>query len=165
MFATDPLDVDFCIHIINDHHALPNTTKSDSFSVVSKNNNILDGVPITYLGWSIQDTTGTALSSTALPTTAPVLGDWDPEYNKLHIEGMETENCDGFDITCHVTKSTKSMARNIHSAESEWEDPLSVSMPKNKAINPFILFLERLMERFPILEQILQPIYDKLAGF
>ena len=47
--------------------------------------------------------------------------------------------------------------------ESEWSDPLVVSMPKNKVINPFLLFLERLIERFPILEQILQPIYDKLA--
>jgi hypothetical protein len=49
--------------------------------------------------------------------------------------------------------------------ESPWSDPLAISMPKNKAINPFILFIERLIERFPILEQILQPIYDKLTGF
>jgi len=40
---------------------------------------------------------------------------------------------------------------------------LEVTMPKNKAINPFLLLLERLMERFPILEQILLSIYDKLA--
>ena len=40
-----------------------------------------------------------------------------------------------------------------------------LTTPKNKAINTsFLLFLERLMERFPILEQILQPIYDKLTG-
>jgi hypothetical protein len=59
----------------------------------------------------------------------------------------------------------KVKAIDIHGAESEWSDPLAISMPKNKAINLFLLFLERLMERFPILEQILQPIYDKLAGF
>jgi len=53
----------------------------------------------------------------------------------------------------------------VHGEESPWSDPLAISMPKNKAINPFLLFLERLIERFPILEQILQPIYDKLAGF
>jgi len=52
-----------------------------------------------------------------------------------------------------------------HGEESLWSDPLPITMPKNKSINPFLLFLERLMERFPILEQILQPIYDKLAGF
>ncbi|MCK5030578.1 MAG: hypothetical protein KAR64_03855 [Thermoplasmatales archaeon] len=51
----------------------------------------------------------------------------------------------------------------MHGEESPWSDPLPITMPKNKAINPFLLILERLMERFPILEQILQPIYDKLA--
>jgi len=55
-------------------------------------------------------------------------------------------------------------AIDFHGAESDWAT-LEVSMPKNKAINPFILFIDRFMERFPILEQILQPIYDKLTGF
>jgi hypothetical protein len=54
-------------------------------------------------------------------------------------------------------------AKDIYGYESEWSDPLVVSMPKNIAINPFLLFLERLMERFPILEQILQPIYVYLG--
>jgi|GEM_PF-6807120 len=53
-------------------------------------------------------------------------------------------------------------AKDVHGEESPWSDPLAISMPKNKAINPF---LERLIERFPILEQILQLLYDKLAGF
>ena len=56
-------------------------------------------------------------------------------------------------------------AKDVHGEESEWSDPLPITMPKTKTINPFILFLERLIERFPILEQILQPIYDKLTGF
>ena len=56
----------------------------------------------------------------------------------------------------------KVKAKDEHGKESEWSDPLEVAMPKNKAINPF---LERLIERFPILEQILQLLYDKLAGF
>jgi len=42
--------------------------------------------------------------------------------------------------------------------ESDWAT-LAISMPKNKAINLFILFLERFMERFSILEQMLQLIY------
>jgi len=57
------------------------------------------------------------------------------------------------------------MAKDINGGESEWSDPISFSTPKNKAINPLLLFLEKLIERFPILEQILQPIYDKVAGF
>jgi len=56
----------------------------------------------------------------------------------------------------------KVKAKDEHGKESEWSDPLAISMPKNKAINPF---LERLIERFPILEQILQLLYDKLVGF
>jgi len=55
-------------------------------------------------------------------------------------------------------------AKDNFDAESDWTT-LEVSMPKNKAINPFMLFLERLIEQFPLLEQILQPIYDKLTGF
>ena len=57
----------------------------------------------------------------------------------------------------------KVKAKDMKGLESEWSDSLVVSMPKNKAINPFILFLERLIERFPILEHIIQPIYNKLA--
>jgi hypothetical protein len=57
----------------------------------------------------------------------------------------------------------KVKAKDVHGEESPWSDPLPITMPKNRAINPFLLFLERLIERFPILEQILQPVYDKLA--
>jgi hypothetical protein len=57
----------------------------------------------------------------------------------------------------------RAKAKDEIGAESDWAT-LEVSMPRNKAIRPFTIFLERLMERFPILEQILQPIYDKLAG-
>ena len=54
----------------------------------------------------------------------------------------------------------RAKAKDSNGAESDWTT-LEISMPKNKPINPFILFLERLMERFPILEQILQLIYCK----
>jgi len=55
----------------------------------------------------------------------------------------------------------KVKAKDMHGEESPWSDPLAISMPKNKAIN---LFLERLIERFPILEQLLQPIYNMLVN-
>lgn len=48
-------------------------------------------------------------------------------------------------------------ARDTHGDESPWSDPLSISMPKNKPL--FInSLIERLLERFPILYQILQRI-------
>jgi len=36
-------------------------------------------------------------------------------------------------------------AKDVMGEESDWAT-LEVTMPKNKAINPFLLFLERLME-------------------
>ena len=57
----------------------------------------------------------------------------------------------------------KVKAKDVHGEESPWSDPLAISMPKNKAINLFLLFLERLIERFPILEQILHSIYVYLG--
>jgi len=59
--------------------------------------------------------------------------------------------------------SIKVKARDTNQAESEWSDPLPITMPKNKAINLFLLFLERLIERFPILERVLQLIYVYLG--
>ena len=44
-------------------------------------------------------------------------------------------------------------AKDIHGAESEWSDPLEISMPKNKIIND--LLVERLFIRFPILKFLL----------
>ncbi len=47
-------------------------------------------------------------------------------------------------------------AKDILDAESDWSDPLSVFMPKNKAINTsFLTFLEHYPHLFPLLRQIL----------
>ena len=67
--------------------------------------------------------------------------------------------------TTQGSYSVKVKAMDSNLEEGAWSDPLVISMPKNKVINPFLSYLERLMERFPIMEQILQPIYDKLTGF
>jgi len=50
----------------------------------------------------------------------------------------------------------KVKARDIPSfEESDWSDPLSISMPKNKNINEFNPWIFRLIQRFPILEFLL----------
>lgn len=46
-------------------------------------------------------------------------------------------------------------AKDTNDVESEWSDPLSISMPKNKADDLFLIFIERFIERFPLLERIL----------
>ena len=51
-----------------------------------------------------------------------------------------------------------------HGAESDWAT-LEVSMPRNKIVNYLQIFLERVSERFPVLEQLLQLIYERLSDF
>jgi len=57
----------------------------------------------------------------------------------------------------------KAKARDTNFAESDWSDPLSVSMPKSKVTNP--LFPEWLTERFPLIARLLQlPVFEKLLN-
>jgi len=62
----------------------------------------------------------------------------------------------------------KVKAKDDHGVQSEWSDPLPITMPKNNAFMNSILFqiLEKLMERFPNLEQILSsmPVVSSLLG-
>jgi len=48
-------------------------------------------------------------------------------------------------------------AKDEHGVQSEWSDPLSITMPKNKAINtPFLQFLQQHPHMFPLLRQLLE---------
>jgi len=52
----------------------------------------------------------------------------------------------------------KVCAKNMDGIISEWSDPLSVSMPKNKMLSHNILFfqfLEKILNQFPLLEKLL----------
>jgi len=65
------------------------------------------------------------------------------------------------------TYTIKVKAVDEHGAESSWAT-LEVSMPKNRAFSsPFLQFLERLMDRFPLLEQILtlNPFLSRILGW
>ncbi len=82
VFYTNIYNVDFRMTIVNDSPDIP----GDGYSWCSYNNNDLDnGAKVDSIYWQLIDNTGTALSSTALPTTAPVLSDW--AYNDLSISG------------------------------------------------------------------------------
>jgi hypothetical protein len=50
----------------------------------------------------------------------------------------------------------KVKAKDIYGVESEWSDPLSISMPKNKIINPFERFLENHPHMFPMMRHLLR---------
>jgi len=73
-FGTNPVDVDFLLEVVNDYENL------DNYVVISYNN--LFAVSATgefvtnTIDWQLDDPTQTALSSTALPRTAPVLSNW-----------------------------------------------------------------------------------------
>ena len=63
----------------------------------------------------------------------------------------------------------KVKAKDSKGAESGWSELLSVNMPKNKQSTHSVVveFMERVIERFPWLEQVfsLFPIFNRLFGF
>jgi len=80
-FKTDPSNVYFEMGIGND------LSWGDTYFFISFNNlplsndTLVDGIL-----WSLKDPTGTALSSDALPTTAPILDQWGDNRLRLHGE-------------------------------------------------------------------------------
>ena len=71
VFQTDPSNVKFLVGIYN-------RTYDDGYLLRSYNNLPLsNGVEVDHIMWDLRDYTGTALSSDALPTTPPVLEDWE----------------------------------------------------------------------------------------
>ena len=59
----------------------------DGYHLISLANIDLDDLPSYKIEWTLADSTCTALSSTALPNTAPILNDWD--WNSLIIGGSK----------------------------------------------------------------------------
>jgi len=54
--------------------------------------------------------------------------------------------------------------KDVHGGESDWSDPLSVSMPKNMVLKNFVLlrFIDRLVECFPFLNYVMNILEEKL---
>jgi hypothetical protein len=77
-FGTDPADVDFLLEVINNYQ------NSDNHVVISYNNlfaiSAMGQSVMNIIDWQLDDPTQTALSSTALPRTAPVLADWQSPF-------------------------------------------------------------------------------------
>jgi len=59
--------------------------------------------------------------------------------------------------TKNGTYSVKVKVKDVHGVESEWSEPLSISMPRNKASH-FTLF-HSLLDQFPMLEKLFSLIY------
>ena len=94
-FRTDLDNIDFVVAILNDYPPL----LKDQFWMRSYNNLPLsNGTTVDGISWQLDDLSGNALSNTDLPTTAPVIDDW--EANVLNISGDRK-----FGIQAHVTSA------------------------------------------------------------
>ena len=51
-------------------------------------------------------------------------------------------------------------ARDEHGLESDWSDPLAIRMPKTYTYNLIIQLIMKILERFPLLERILNQYYN-----
>ena len=75
VFKTNPSNVDFRILILDDQFYI--NRYIDAYAIVSHNNlQLSNGMLVDTIGMWLEDSTCTALSSDALPTTAPQLSDW-----------------------------------------------------------------------------------------
>ena len=89
--------------------------------------------------------------------------DWDGDYvvdewTLLYEPGEEVEVNHSWYVTGYYEIRVKAM--DVHGAESNWSDPLPVSMPKNKHSIKLLFSqpVERLLEKFPSLKKQFNPL-------
>jgi hypothetical protein len=131
VFKTNPNDVEFSIAVYD------NYPHGDSYGVLSKKNlQLSNGIQVRYIIMRLEDPTGFALSSDALPTTVPVISDW--TNNNFTIDGFNPSDPGKyFLIEAKVIRA--SLSRN------KTRD-ISYTM------QPVLIWL---LERFPLLEKLL----------
>ncbi|MHC4084688.1 MAG: PEP-CTERM sorting domain-containing protein [Planctomycetota bacterium] len=77
VFQTDPDNVDFILQVSNNN--IPSWV--DNYVLRSYHNLPLSNwVEVDHISWQLNDYSGAALSSDALPIIPPVLGDWENNY-------------------------------------------------------------------------------------
>lgn len=74
-------------------------------------------------------------------------GDGNTEWTGFYASGEEVTITHTW--SSQGTYLIKAKAKDIYDCESEWSDPLTVTIPRDKSINFNFNFLERLFERFP----------------
>jgi hypothetical protein len=99
-FRTDSDNVLFSVGIGDN---IP--TLGDIYSFDSHNNLPLsNGVSVNNIAWQLTDSSKSALSSDALPTTAPNLANWDMDYG-LNVSGGSLNN-NYFHLVANITSAT-----------------------------------------------------------
>jgi hypothetical protein len=94
-FRTNPSSVAFDVRIVNDNPSGQDIYALNSFNNLPPSN----GVTAEIITWQLNDPTGTVFSSDALPTTAPVLDDW--QINHLQLLSWGTP----YIVDAHVTSA------------------------------------------------------------
>lgn len=88
--------------------------------------------------------------------------DWDDGQTSgwlgMYNSGENCEKSHRWDVEGDYNLKVK--ARDTYGTESEWSNPLSVSMPRNKPYSdrPFLRFLQNFLENPSILYQLLQRV-------
>lgn len=159
VFKPDPNAIDFNILIGNDI-AIGGYPPFDIYGIASENYLPLsNGLLVTHIEWALQDSTAAALSSTDLPTTAPILTDWNDE-NRVLIDGESPSNPDHvYRISAHVTEATKPIAINVSRIGNDLSMP-SIALLHSDT-HPFTQFWIKIFERFPHAF----PILRQLIGY
>lgn len=101
VFMTDPDNINFVVEIQNDILAI--AWDYDLYRLESANNLPLsNGLSVDYFSLELVDLSASALSSAALPTTAPVLDHWYTGYADIRISGSGRGS---FGIDGHLTSA------------------------------------------------------------
>jgi len=100
-FATEPRNVDFLLEVVNNYENLDNyvVISYNNFFSVSARGDFVQNI----IDWQLDDPTQTALSSTRLPRTPPVLSDWESIFGLT----ISSTGEDFFLIRANVTSAVR----------------------------------------------------------
>ena len=120
VFRTNPRKVDFLIEIVNrdtDHHLI-----RSYLNLANK------PLPIGHIAWQLDDSTGIALSDTALPLTPPILTTF-PGGPGLTVSGGGSDLETGFFIRANITEIEEAPYIIPERPENTIDDAVAVSWP------------------------------------
>jgi hypothetical protein len=112
VFKTNQSNVDFQFIIGNNVNFY--YYNQDIYIMASYNNLPLsNGIEVETIGWRLDDTTATALSSDDLPTTAPVLSNWTQNLGLIIWGRDPSDPYKTYELLADVTKATKGRTSDV----------------------------------------------------
>lgn len=143
-FKTNPNDIDYYIHILNNYPDF-----GDGYSIWSESNlQLSNGMVADTIVFGLRAKDATAIDSDALPATAPVLADW-PDDKDVSLYGYDPNNpSNDFRITANITIVIKNNKIDTYDAEGN----LVTFIPAipYSCHQLFVQFWEKFSELFPL---------------